>query len=146
MWGTQNVELRRWPPELCRWPAHQALPVRVARRPWSTQGPSWGYLKSQFLRDLVNVWRQMPTKWLQDRTHGSKTAPGIPPHRAFCGVSCAATPLPRPSDRGTPSWSALIFFTPLQCLDTQDDGVGKNTHYGFTHHPKPYTRNPNPNP
>ena len=45
----------------------------------STQGPSWGYLKSQFSRDLVNFWRQMPTKWLQDRTNGSKTAPGIPP-------------------------------------------------------------------
>ena len=28
----------------------------------------------------------MPTKWLQNRTNGSKTAPGIPPHRAFCGV------------------------------------------------------------
>ena len=53
----------------------------------STQGPSWGYLKSQFSRDLVNVWRQMPTKWLQDRTDGSKTAPGIPPHRAFCGLA-----------------------------------------------------------
>ena len=51
----------------------------------STQGPSWGYLKSQFSIDLVNFWRQMPTKWLQDRTNGSKTAPGIPPHRAFCG-------------------------------------------------------------
>jgi len=58
--------------------ARQRLPV-------STQGPSWGYLKSQFSRDLVNSWRQMPTKWLQDRTNGSKTAPGIPPHRAFCG-------------------------------------------------------------
>ena len=27
----------------------------------------------------------MPTKWLQDRTNGSKTAPGMPPQRAFCG-------------------------------------------------------------
>jgi hypothetical protein len=27
-------------------------------------------------------------KWLQNRTNGSKTAPGIPPHRAFCGEVC----------------------------------------------------------
>ena len=28
----------------------------------------------------------MPTKWLQERTNGSKNEPGIPPLRAFCGV------------------------------------------------------------
>ena len=44
-----------------------------------------GVSQKSILRDLVNFWRQMPTKWLQDRTNGSKTAPGIPPHRAFCG-------------------------------------------------------------
>jgi hypothetical protein len=27
----------------------------------------------------------MPTEWLQDRTNGSKTAPGMPPQRALCG-------------------------------------------------------------
>ena len=51
----------------------------------STQGSSWGYLKSQCLIDLVNFWRQMPTKWLQERVNGSKNGSGIPPHRAFCG-------------------------------------------------------------
>ena len=53
----------------------------------TTQGSTWGYLKSQFSRDLVKFWRYMPTKWLQNRTNGSKTAPGIPPHRAFCGLA-----------------------------------------------------------
>ena len=29
----------------------------------------------------------MPTKWLQERTNGSKNEHGIPPHRALCGSS-----------------------------------------------------------
>ena len=28
----------------------------------------------------------MPTKWLQERTNGSKTAPGMPPRRVSRGV------------------------------------------------------------
>jgi len=51
----------------------------------ATRGPLWGYLKSQFFRDLVNFWRYMPTKWLQERAKGSKNEHGMPPHRAFCG-------------------------------------------------------------
>ena len=42
--------------------------------------------QKSFLEDFVNFWRQMPTKWLQNRTNGSKTAPGMPPLRAFCGM------------------------------------------------------------
>ena len=52
----------------------------------TTQGPSWGYLKSQFWRDLVDFWRYIPTKWLQERTKGSKNEPGMPPLRAFYGT------------------------------------------------------------
>ena len=37
----------------------------------------------------------MPTKWFQDRTNGSKTAPGMPPLRAFCGHQ-----VPRHAGRG----------------------------------------------
>ena len=62
--------------------------------PLSTQGSSWGYLKSQFSRDLVNFGRYMPTKWLQERAKGSKNGHGIPPHRAFCGTRCAPPPRP----------------------------------------------------
>ena len=44
-----------------------------------------GVSQSQFFRDLVNFWRLMPTKWLQERRDGSKNEDGIPPHRALCG-------------------------------------------------------------
>jgi hypothetical protein len=52
----------------------------------STQGPSWGHLKSQLSSDLVDFWRYIPTKWLQERAKGSKNEPGMPPLRAFCGL------------------------------------------------------------
>ena len=55
-----------------------------------TQGPSWGYCKSQILRACVNFWRYMTTKWLQERTNGSTTAPGMPPRRVSRGYT---TPL-----------------------------------------------------
>ena len=45
----------------------------VARpRLCSTQGSSWGYFKSQFWTEFVTFWRQMPTKWLQERGDGWK--------------------------------------------------------------------------
>ena len=52
----------------------------------ATQGSSWGYLQSQFSIDLVNFWRQMPTKWLQERAQGSKNEHGMPPHRGLRGL------------------------------------------------------------
>ena len=48
--------------------------------------------QSQFFRDLVNIWRQTPTKWLQERGDGSKNEDGIPPHRALCGSLDSGTP------------------------------------------------------
>ena len=66
----------------CEKPGH--LPP--SPRPCSTQGSSWGYLKSQFSIDLVNFWRQMPTKWLQERAKGSKNEHGMPPHRGLRGL------------------------------------------------------------
>jgi hypothetical protein len=68
-------------------PSPEIMSIRNLEKSFSSVHPRSfvGDLKSQFSRDLVNFWRQMPTKWLQDRTNGSKTAPGIPPHRAFCG-------------------------------------------------------------
>ena len=45
---------RRAPPPALR--LHPRDP-RGARHLLATQGPSWGYLKSQFLIDLVNFWR-----------------------------------------------------------------------------------------
>ena len=44
-----------------------------------------GVSQSQFFRDLVNFWRYMPTKRLQERPNGSKNDLGMPPRRAFCG-------------------------------------------------------------
>ena len=56
--------------------------------------PFVGVFKSQSLRDLVNFWRYMPTKWLQQRQDGSKNDVEMPSRRAPRGtppgVSCAA--------------------------------------------------------
>ena len=41
--------------------------------------------QSQFFRDLVNCWRYMSSKWLQELGDGSKNEDGIPPRRAFSG-------------------------------------------------------------
>ena len=57
-----------------------------------------GGMCKSFLRDVVNFWQQMPTKWLQERAKGSKNEHGIPPRRAFCG---AYFPPPR--------WCLLMF-------------------------------------
>ena len=54
----------------------------------TTRGPLWGYLKSQFSRDLVKFWQQMPTKWLQER---ARTGLGYP----HIGPSVAPTPSTR---------------------------------------------------
>jgi len=48
---------------------------------WATQGPSWGYFKSQFLQGLSTFDDIFPQK----RTNGSKNEHGIPPRRGFCG-------------------------------------------------------------
>ena len=34
-------------------------------------------VKSQYFPEFVNVWRYMPTKWLQERLNGSKNGSGI---------------------------------------------------------------------
>jgi hypothetical protein len=55
----------------------------------------------------------MPQKWLQDRPKGSKTAPGMPPLRAFCGEEGTTSPtsgrLHAPPSPATPlrAWSPL---------------------------------------
>jgi hypothetical protein len=51
----------------------------------ATPGPSWGYFKSRFSRDLVDFWQEVPTKWLQERPNGSKNDYDIPPRRASRG-------------------------------------------------------------
>ena len=38
---------------------------------------------------MVNSWRLIPTKWLQERADGSKNGHEIPPRRAFCGSARA---------------------------------------------------------
>ena len=55
-----------------------------------TQGPWWGYFKSQFQLDLF-TFNDIST---QKRTNGSKNEHGIPPRRTFCGFSYA---LPSPN-------------------------------------------------
>ena len=45
-----------------------------------------GVFKSQFYRDFFNFWRQIPTKWLQERHNGSKNDAVMPPRRASRGV------------------------------------------------------------
>ena len=56
--------------------------VGEAIRP--TQGPSWGYFKSQFATGL-SIFTKNTTKWLQGRGNGSNNEDGMPPRRAFCG-------------------------------------------------------------
>ena len=51
--------------------------------------PFVGVFQSQFLRDLVKFWREMPTKWLQEQHNGSKNDHGMPPRRASRGQPCA---------------------------------------------------------
>ena len=43
--------------------------------------------QKSFLKDFVNFWRHMPTKWLQERHNGSKNDTGMPPRRASRGAS-----------------------------------------------------------
>jgi hypothetical protein len=53
-----------------------ALPTRGWAKGYSTPGPSNLNQKSVF-EDFDNCWRQMPTKWLQERHNGSKNDTGI---------------------------------------------------------------------
>jgi hypothetical protein len=48
----------------------------------TTQGPWWGYFKSQFQLGLLTFDYISPQK----RTNGSKNEHGIPPRRTFCGA------------------------------------------------------------
>ena len=45
-------------------------------------------ISKSILDRFVNFWQHFPTKWLQNRPQIPKPSPGIPPHRAFCGVVC----------------------------------------------------------
>jgi hypothetical protein len=62
--------------------SRQRLGVRCEPQK-STQGPWWGYFKSQFQLDLL-TFDDIST---QKRTNGSKHEHGIPPRRTFCGYS-----------------------------------------------------------
>ena len=65
-------------------------------RDWSscretTQGSSWGYLKSQFPADLSTFGDNSPEK----RPKGSKNVHRIPPLRGFCGLDSYHGVFPR---------------------------------------------------
>ena len=74
--------IKKTSPQTC--PGSCVAPGPSRRRRGTTQGPSNLNQKS-FLEDFVNLWRQMPTKWLQERGNVPKTVDGIAPRRAFCG-------------------------------------------------------------
>ena len=73
-----------------------AAPQCATNSECPTQGPWWGYFKSQFQLDLL-TFDDIST---QKRTNGSKNEHGIPPRRTFCGEReqhLPPQPKPKPS-------------------------------------------------
>ena len=90
--STKNSsDMTRW--IRTRWSSiKNSLSLNLHLHPVATSVPNHprsfvGVSQSQFFRDLVNFWRSMPTKWLQERAKGSKNEPGMPPHRGLRGPS-----------------------------------------------------------
>ena len=73
----------------------------------------------------------MPTKWLQERTNGSKNEHGIPPHRVLCGEFAPGkyalredTGVPRSKEKTLPEGP-----TAALCLGTCGDPRGGGVSY-----------------
>ena len=62
------------------------VPLHQDRHAFDPRKALRGGISKSILDRFVNFWQQIPTKWLQNRPQIPKPSPGIPPHRAFCGV------------------------------------------------------------
>ena len=96
--------------------------MRERARARATQGPWWGYFKSQVQSGLLTFDDISPQK----RTNGSKNEHGIPPRRTFCGQEGASLRNP-PALRGGVVDSGLVGRTDFvpRGRDTGQEDVDK---------------------